>query len=132
MNTRLLLAGCLLGGLLGCNSARVEHPTAPATPSVTAAAPAAAPSPWLPVSEQNPPPSVLFQPLPPPPRLPRDSFRACKLGESCFAMDERPFEVCLLSTTRCADKIKEPLLVDAPNELASPRESSITVAHEPE
>lgn len=38
--------------------------------------------------------------------------RACQLGASCLTMDPRPFEACLLSTTKsCADKGAEALRV---------------------
>ena len=65
-----------------------------------------------------PPPEVSIDlPLEPP----AETFaRACQLGTTCLEMDPRPFEPCLLSTTRCRDKVTEPLLVGQPEELAPP------------
>jgi hypothetical protein len=61
-----------------------------------------------------PPPEISFDlPLEPPDsgRVPR----LCKLGTSCLAMDPRPFEPCLLSTTsECRDKLPEPIAVVEP------------------
>ena len=37
--------------------------------------------------------------------------RMCQLGTSCLTMDQRPFEICLLSTKSCADKVAEALQV---------------------
>ena len=70
----------------------------------------------------TPQPAPVAVPLPEwftvPPGLhdPNRAFgRACQLGTSCLALDPRPFEVCLLGTTkRCGDKIQESLLVDKP------------------
>ncbi len=38
-------------------------------------------------------------------------FKACQLGTSCLTLDPRPFELCLLDSKHCADKVTEPLLV---------------------
>jgi hypothetical protein len=48
-----------------------------------------------------------------PPRFlpPSHGFKACQLGTSCLTLDPRPFELCLLDSTHCADKVTEPLLV---------------------
>ena len=35
----------------------------------------------------------------------------CYLGTTCLTMDPRPFEVCLLGSNRCSDKLREPILV---------------------
>jgi len=43
---------------------------------------------------------------------PGTGFTACQLGTSCLTLDERPFEICLLDTKHCRDKVVEPLLVD--------------------
>jgi hypothetical protein len=119
MKTRIvsgLAAATFAITMLGCSSARVESPATvvandrqPFAATVRAA-----------LSPKNQP----FQ-LP----LPRQDFKACKLGQSCMAMDERPFELCLVSSKRCADKIKEPILVDRPKEMVPPPNSSITVSH---
>jgi hypothetical protein len=89
--------------MLGCSSARVESPA----PNLRVAAP----------------PRIQSFQLPP---LPQQNFKACRLGRSCMAMDDRPFELCLVSRKRCADKIKEPILVDLPNDIPQPPNSSIT------
>lgn len=57
--------------------------------------------------EQIPPPEFQ-QDLP----LEQAQGNFCQLGRSCMAMDPRPFEACLVGgAKRCADKIREPLLV---------------------
>lgn len=104
--------------MLGCSSARMES-TAPATAVANERQPFAT-TVRMAVQPQIQP----FQ-LP----LPQQDFKACKLGQSCMAMDERPFELCLVSSKRCADKITEPILVDRPKEIAPPPNSSITVSH---
>jgi hypothetical protein len=38
-------------------------------------------------------------------------FTACQLGTSCLTLDPRPFELCLLDSKHCTDKVIEPLLV---------------------
>ena len=43
---------------------------------------------------------------------PGTGFTACQLGTSCLTLDQRPFEICLLDTKHCRDKVVEPLLVD--------------------
>jgi hypothetical protein len=44
-----------------------------------------------------------------------DMARACQLGTSCFTLDPRPFELCLVAAgKRCVDKATEPLLVTEP------------------
>jgi hypothetical protein len=79
--------------LLGCSTQKPEIPE-PGTP---------------------PPPEISFDlPLEQPgldglPRL-------CTLGESCLAMDPRPFEPCLLSTKECSDKAAEPMQVEQPQQ----------------
>lgn len=105
--------------MLGCSSARVES-SAPATAVANDRQPFATT-----VRVAGPPQVQPFQ-LPP---LPQQDFKACKLGQSCMAMDERPFELCLVSSKRCADKIKEPILVDRPKDTAPPPNSSINVSH---
>jgi hypothetical protein len=104
--------------MLGCSSARVESP-APAAAAANDGQPLAAN-----LRVAAPPRIQSFQ-LPP---LPQQNFKACTLGQSCMAMDDRPFELCLVSRKRCADKIKEPLLVDLPNDIAQPPNSSVTVS----
>jgi hypothetical protein len=91
--------------MLACSSARVES-TAPAAP---------------------PPMRSLQLPLEPPP-APLQDFKPCKLGESCMAMDDRPFEPCLVTTRRCADMIEEPLLVGEPKDITQPPEANITIS----
>jgi hypothetical protein len=44
-----------------------------------------------------------------PPHLER--FKACQLGTTCMALDPRPFELCLVGTKHCSEKVTEPLLV---------------------
>jgi hypothetical protein len=104
--------------MLGCSSARVKSPT-PETAFANDSQPLAA------TARVAAPPQIQSLHQPPPP-LAQQTFKACKLGQSCMAMDERPFELCLVSK-RCADKIKEPILVDRPNDIAPP--PSITVSH---
>lgn len=49
-----------------------------------------------------PPPEISIDlPLEPPARV---DGAVCKLGESCLALDPRPFEACLVDTKRCVDK----------------------------
>jgi hypothetical protein len=104
-----LVSGCVAAvcaiTLLACSSARVDS-TAPAAP----------------------PQMRSFQLLPelPPPSL--QGFKPCKLGESCMALDDRPFEPCLVTTRRCADMIEEPLLVGEPKDIPQPPESNITIS----
>ena len=45
-------------------------------------------------------------------------FKACQLGTSCLTLDERSFEICLLDTKHCRDKVVEPLLVDDKSEVS--------------
>jgi hypothetical protein len=79
--------------LLGCSTA--PHP---------------APSPILVVQQVPPPEFQRDLPL----EQPRGHF--CQLGTSCMELDPRPFEACLVGgTTRCADKVTEPLLVEEPS-----------------
>ncbi len=82
--TTLAAAASLLA--LGCTTRRVESP------------------PQGSVTLSNAP---RFQPPPP-----GTGFKACQLGTSCLTLDERPFEICLLDTKHCRDKVVEPLLVD--------------------
>ena len=102
--------------MLGCSSARVESP-APAT---------AVASDRQPLAATFRAPAHPQQSLPP---LRWQDFKSCKLGQSCMAMDERPFELCWVASKHCTDKIKEPILVDRPNDIAPPPKSSITVSH---
>lgn len=42
--------------------------------------------------------------------------KPCQLGQSCLAMDPRPFEICLLgSNKRCGDKMAEVMQVENPD-----------------
>lgn len=59
----------------------------------------------------------------PPPEIQRDlpleqpdpgMGRVCKLGDSCLAMDSRPFEACLVDTKHCVDKAVETVPATAP------------------
>jgi hypothetical protein len=76
--------------ILGCTTQRPELPAK--QPAVLRGA----------VTESSPP---RFQQQP-------SGFTACQLGTSCLALDERPFEVCLLDAKHCREKVVEPLLVD--------------------
>jgi hypothetical protein len=128
MKTRIvpvLAAAAWAMAMLGCSSARVDTP-AHAAPVVNDTQPLAAT-----VKVAGPVQGQVDE-LPPPPKMPSHNFKACKLGQSCMAMDERPFELCLVGTTRCTDKIKEPLLVDGPNVIIRPQETSVTVPQKPE
>ena len=49
----------------------------------------------------------------------------CQLGTSCLTLDERPFELCLLDTKHCRDKVVEPLLVDDESEVSPSTEPSL-------
>ena len=54
------------------------------------------------VTQAVPPPEISIDlPLEPPPR---GDGAVCKLGDSCLALDPRPFEACLVDTKRCVDK----------------------------
>jgi hypothetical protein len=57
----------------------------------------------------------------------REEFKArfCQLGTSCLTLDERPFELCLLDTKHCRDKVVEPLLVDDESVVSPPPEQSV-------
>lgn len=50
------------------------------------------------------------------PEFPHDpsTFSACQLGTSCLALDPRPFELCLVSGNKCADKLEPPIQVKKP------------------
>jgi hypothetical protein len=100
--TSAFVSAAVLAALLGCST-----PKPAASVSTT-------PPDW-PVA---PPPEVSIDlPLEPP----AETFaKACQLGTTCLEMDPRPFEPCLLSTTRCRDKVTEPLLVGQPEEIAPP------------
>src|SRR5262245_41628356 len=120
MKTRIVTgsaAALIAIAMLGCSSARVEPPAAVVRNDIQP----------IGVAGRVFTPSELqsLQVLPPAPPYPE--FKACKLGQSCMALDERPFENCLVSTKRCADKIKEPLLVEGP--LVTPGESGVTISH---
>ena len=96
-----LLGAVAMAALLACSTPQ------PASVSAT--------PPGWPVA---PPPEVSIDlPLEPPAQT---FARACQLGTTCLEMDPRPFEPCLLSTTRCRDKVTEPLLVGQPEEMAPP------------
>jgi hypothetical protein len=63
------------------------------------------------LSAAPPPASELDPPLEQPDAL---AGRVCKLGASCLELDHRPFEPCLVSTRRCADKALEAIPAGAP------------------
>jgi hypothetical protein len=66
-----------------------------------------------------PPPEISFElPL----ERPQTSLhgKVCKLGDSCMAMDSRPFEACLVGARRCVDKANQPVEVRAPQEPTTP------------
>lgn len=69
-----------------------------------------------------PPPEISMDlPLEPPSRV---NGALCKLGDSCLALDPRPFEACLVGTKRCVDKATPPVTVDGP---AAPPPPAIAV-----
>jgi hypothetical protein len=99
MNTRIVTSLVVSLSLLGCSTSKPPAP-AIAAMSVQAVAAPEAPEP----SEVPEVPEVL-------------KGRICQLGTSCLALDDRPFEMCLLGTNkRCSDQIREPLLVENPVE----------------
>jgi hypothetical protein len=91
MNARIpgLAAASVL--IVGCTTQRAEPP-AEQPPLLRGT-----------VTQSSPP---RFQP---PPQ--GSGFKACQLGTSCLTLDPRPFELCLLDSKHCADKVTEPLLV---------------------
>jgi len=116
MNIRIvhgLLVAPLLVAMLGCSSQRVEPELAAATPAANAL----------------PAPQIFALP-PEGQRKEMITGHFCRLGTSCMALDSRPFEPCLLSTTHCKDKSTESLLVDGPNEPAPPSTTRTTVRPE--
>jgi len=54
-----------------------------------------------------------------PPDLNEGPAQLCKLGTSCLTLDPRPFETCLLGTTRCPEKMASVRMVV--RELRAPR-----------
>jgi hypothetical protein len=148
MNTRIvrgLLAASLLAAMLGCSSQRAEtEPPISTTASENLPISMARTPQLLPVTGHWLPylPARVKGQWLPLPLAPGDSLvlsfaqisgsppferrkgdvngHFCQLGKSCMALDPRPFEACLLSTTHCKDKATEPLLVDSPQELALP------------
>lgn len=108
MKTRVLrdlVIASFLASLLGCSNPRAEP-----APATVAAATRAAPNVIVVPVPKHP---GTLQPEAGPPTI-------CKLGQSCMALDSRPFEPCLLSTTHCKDKVRETLLVDRPAEPVAP------------
>jgi len=104
MNRRIRwVSGACLAMLLGCSHPPVEEP----------------------LQLQVPPPEVSMD-LPLESEPPPGGFKGefCKLGQSCLAMDPRPFEPCVVETARCADKITEPLLVGEPSAKVVPLPAS--------
>ena len=109
MNTRITIAIAALASLLGCST----PDTAQTTQSATPLPPLSDLAPGYELHEGQLVPEVLIPP------------QICKLGTSCFAMDPRPFEPCLLSTKHCSDKAVEPLLVaPTPSIIPAPQEVS--------
>jgi hypothetical protein len=91
MNTRIPVLAAASVLILGCTTQRPEPP--PVQSSLLQGA----------VTQSGP--ARFHQP-------PEGSgFTACQLGTSCLTLDPRPFELCLLDATHCADKVTEPLLV---------------------
>jgi hypothetical protein len=97
-------------GLAACSmQALAAPPTAPAV-----------------VTPPAPPPMVFrtygMQYAAPIPSVPADlpPPRICLLGSDCMAMDSHPFETCLVSTTRCGDKLAEVMQVQKPKILVKP------------
>ena len=65
----------------------------------------------------------------PQPEFPHDPgyFRACQLGTSCLALDPRPFELCLVGSNKCADKLEPPIQVKKP--FGEPLPEALPVSH---
>ena len=63
------------------------------------------------------------------PEFPHDptAFSACQLGTSCLALDPRPFEVCLVGSNKCADKLEPPIQVKKPFD--EPLPQALPVSH---
>ena len=100
MNTTSVVILAAIAGMLGCSTPQPVEPR-----QAVAATQAEVSFPRLEV-----------HPLPPPSDedLP-EVFKGkpCQLGKSCLALDPRPFEICLLGTTkRCGDKMTESMQVD--------------------
>ena len=81
------------------------------------------------------PPIAELAPAPPPAYsidLPLETDlpkgRVCQLGNSCMAMDSRPFEACLVGSRHCIDKMK-PLVVQTPRPEVDPG-AAITEIHQ--
>jgi hypothetical protein len=103
MNTRALIASLTaasLAGLLGCSTPKTAAP-----PMTIYSVPIPAPEYELRDGQLIP---KSMQPF----------GQICKLGTSCLSLDSRPFEPCLLSTTKCSDKGVEPILVAPPKSVA--------------
>jgi hypothetical protein len=108
MKTTSIAVLVTLAGMLGCSTPQ------PAEPAKAAAA--------AQTESSLVPPSIVEQLQKLQPQLaPRSDDglpevfkgKPCLLGESCLAMDPRPFEICLLGANkRCGDKMAEPMQVD--------------------
>jgi hypothetical protein len=102
MNAKASITRFVLGApvlLLGCT-------TQDQAPSAVGYAPGAHPLPQI----------ARYEPMPRPHSYRGETFAGhiCKLGTSCMDLDPRPFEPCLITTTRCTDKAGDSLLVDTP------------------
>ena len=72
---------------------------------------------------------VLYEVYERQPEFPHDPavFTACQLGTSCLALDPRPFELCLVGSNKCADKLEPPIQVKKP--FGEPLPEALPVSH---
>jgi hypothetical protein len=114
MRTHMLFAGStVMMGLLGCSNPRIESVPVvePALPVVTIRTLSADDLPLDQTSRLQMHLEALDQ-AEQLPALNGEEFRGqpCQVGGiSCLAMDDRPFEICQLSSQDCGEKLRESL-----------------------
>src|SRR5688572_2451181 len=112
MRTHMLFAGsALLSGLLGCSSPRIETVPMlePVLPEVKIRPLSGKDLPLDQTSRLQMHLEALAK-AEQPPELQGEEFlgQACQVGgTSCLEMDDRPFEICRLSSPDCGEKLRE-------------------------